>query len=85
MGMVAGTDCCGCRNIFASLGVIASMEPPHAVEDKAWAEDRLGAERIRGAYAWRTLREAGVVESGRRSIVIHDPAELARRAYAPQP
>ena len=40
------------------LGVIASMEPPHAMEDKDWAEDRLGAERIRGAYAWRSLREA---------------------------
>ena len=35
------------------------MEPPHAMEDKAWAEQRLGAERIRGAYAWRSLREAG--------------------------
>lgn len=44
---------------FAELGVIASMEPPHAVEDKTWAEDRLGPERIRGAYAWRSLREAG--------------------------
>jgi predicted amidohydrolase YtcJ len=44
---------------FAALGVIASMEPPHAVEDKAWAEERLGPERIRGAYAWRSLREAG--------------------------
>jgi predicted amidohydrolase YtcJ len=41
------------------LGIIASMEPPHAMEDKAWAEQRLGAERIRGAYAWRSLREAG--------------------------
>jgi len=45
---------------FAELELIASMEPPHAVEDKAWAEDRLGPERIRWAYAWRTLREAGV-------------------------
>ena len=45
---------------FATLGIIASMEPPHAVEDMAWAEDRLGPERIAGAYAWRTLRRAGV-------------------------
>ncbi|MFQ5528249.1 MAG: amidohydrolase [Thermoanaerobaculia bacterium] len=44
---------------LAPLGVIASMEPPHCVEDKAWAEDRLGPERVKGAYAWRTLREAG--------------------------
>ncbi len=44
---------------FAALDVIASMEPPHAMEDKTWAEDRLGATRIRGAYAWRTLRRSG--------------------------
>jgi predicted amidohydrolase YtcJ len=41
------------------LGLIASMEPPHAVEDKTWAEERLGPERILGAYAWRTLRQDG--------------------------
>ena len=31
----------------------------HAVEDMVWAEDRLGAERVKLAYAWRTLRRAG--------------------------
>ncbi|MCG8607173.1 amidohydrolase [bacterium] len=45
---------------FKELEITASMQPPHAVEDKAWAEDRLGPERIRGAYAWRTLRKTGV-------------------------
>ncbi|NIX25103.1 MAG: amidohydrolase family protein, partial [Actinobacteria bacterium] len=44
---------------FGELALIASMEPPHAVEDMAWAEDRLGPERVRGAYAWRTLRLHG--------------------------
>ncbi len=44
---------------LAKLGFIASMEPPHAMEDKSWAEDRVGPERILGAYAWRSLREAG--------------------------
>jgi predicted amidohydrolase YtcJ len=44
---------------FARLGVIASMEPPHCVEDKAWADARLGPVRVKGAYAWRTLRRAG--------------------------
>ena len=44
---------------FASLGVIASMEPPHAVEDMGWAEARLGPDRVRGAYAWRSLRLNG--------------------------
>ena len=45
---------------FKQLSLIASMEPPHAVEDKGWAEDRLGPDRVKGAYAWRTLRKAGV-------------------------
>jgi predicted amidohydrolase YtcJ len=45
---------------FADLDLIASMEPPHAVEDKTWAEDRLGPERVKGAYAWRTMRRQGV-------------------------
>jgi len=42
---------------LGQLGMIASMTPPHAMEDKTWAEERLGPERILGAYAWRTLRE----------------------------
>ncbi len=41
---------------IAGLGLIVSMEPPHAVEDKTWAEARLGPERTKGAYAWRTMR-----------------------------
>ena len=44
---------------FAALGVVASVQPPHAVEDKGWAETRVGPTRIQGAYAWRTLRQAG--------------------------
>lgn len=44
---------------LAKLGVIASMEPPHAVEDMPWAETRLGPQRIKGAYAWRSLRQQG--------------------------
>lgn len=44
---------------FGALDVIASMEPPHCAEDKAWAEDRLGSERCAYAYAWRSLRRAG--------------------------
>jgi predicted amidohydrolase YtcJ len=45
---------------FEPSGIIAAMQPPHCVEDMSWAEDRLGPERVRGAYAWRTLRRAGV-------------------------
>ncbi len=47
--------------LLSQLHVIASMQPPHAVEDKAWAEQRLGSERIHSAYAWRSLREEGAV------------------------
>ncbi len=44
---------------FAEMGVIASMQPPHAVEDMPWAEARVGPARVQGAYAWRTLRRGG--------------------------
>jgi predicted amidohydrolase YtcJ len=45
---------------FSELGVIASMQPPHATSDMPWAEDRVGPERIKGAYAWRSFLDAGV-------------------------
>ncbi len=44
---------------FASLGIIASVQPTHATSDMPWAETRLGADRVRGAYAWRRLVDAG--------------------------
>ncbi len=36
-------------------GAIASMQPTHATSDMAWAEHRIGKQRILGAYAWRTM------------------------------
>jgi len=44
---------------FADYDLIASVQPPHAMEDKTWALQRLGPERVLGAYAWRTFRETG--------------------------
>ena len=44
---------------FARLGVIASMEPYHAVDDGRWAEKRIGAVRCRTTYAFRSLLDAG--------------------------
>jgi len=44
---------------FKQLGVIASMQPTHATSDMRWAEQRIGGERARTAYAWRTLLNAG--------------------------
>jgi hypothetical protein len=40
---------------FAELGVIASMQPYHAVDDGRWAMNRLGQTRAQGTYAFRTL------------------------------
>src|SRR5690242_1850151 len=45
---------------FAQLKVIASMQPSHQTTDMRWAEDRIGAERIKGAYAWNTMLKNGV-------------------------
>ncbi|HOQ61030.1 MAG TPA: amidohydrolase family protein, partial [Vicinamibacterales bacterium] len=45
---------------FASLGVIAAVQPYHAIDDGRWAERRIGPRRIRSAYPFRTLLEKGV-------------------------
>jgi len=45
---------------FASLKVIASMQPSHQTTDMRWAEKRLGPERIKGAYTWKTMLDHGV-------------------------
>jgi predicted amidohydrolase YtcJ len=45
---------------FASLDVIASMQPSHLLDDERWAGARLGPERVNGAYAWHTMQQAGV-------------------------
>jgi len=44
---------------FAKLNVIASMQPSHQTTDMRWAEQRVGPERIKGAYAWATLQKSG--------------------------
>jgi predicted amidohydrolase YtcJ len=45
---------------FRELGVIASMQPSHAISDKRWAQDRLGEYRVLGAYSWHTMMAHGV-------------------------
>ena len=44
---------------FAELGVIPSMQPTHCISDKKFCEKRIGFERSKGAYAWRSLTDAG--------------------------
>jgi predicted amidohydrolase YtcJ len=46
---------------FASLGVIPSMQASHQTSDMYWAGNRLGATRLLGAYAWRSLLDQGSV------------------------
>ena len=46
---------------FKGQGVIASMQPYHAIDDGRWAEKRIGAERAKGTYAFRSLLDAGAV------------------------
>jgi predicted amidohydrolase YtcJ len=43
---------------FAKLGVIASMQPYHAIDDGRWAEKVIGPERIHSSYAWKSLLDA---------------------------
>jgi predicted amidohydrolase YtcJ len=44
---------------FKTLGIIPSMQPTHATSDKNMAETRVGHERIKGAYAWRSFLHQG--------------------------
>lgn len=45
---------------FKDLELIASVQPTHATSDMYWAEQRVGAERIKGAYAWQKFNELGI-------------------------
>ncbi|MGF1461846.1 MAG: amidohydrolase [Maricaulaceae bacterium] len=49
---------------FKALGVIASMQPSHAIGDLYFAPDRLGPDRLDGAYAWARLVASGAVIAG---------------------
>ncbi len=49
---------------FAKLDVIPSMQPSHAIGDLFFAPARLGPDRLAGAYAWRSLIDAGSIIAG---------------------
>ena len=44
---------------FAELGIIPAMQPYHAIDDGRWAERKIGPERARSTYAFRSLEDAG--------------------------
>ena len=45
---------------FKDLQLIASVQPTHATSDMYWAEERVGSERIKGAYAWQKFNDLGI-------------------------
>jgi hypothetical protein len=72
---------------FHQLGVIPSMQPSHAIGDLYFAPKRLGEERLKGAYAWKSLIEAGSIVPGgsdapveRGSPLIEFYAAVSRRS-----
>ena len=58
---------------FRQLGVLPSMQATHCTSDMPWAEERLGSERLKGAYAWRSLLDTGVVVIGGSDFPVEDP------------
>lgn len=77
---------------FKRIGIIPSMQPTHATSDMNMAEQRVGPERIKGAYAWRTFLKQGSrvacgsdfpVESSNPFFGIH--AAVTRQDAAGQP
>jgi len=56
---------------FKNENIIPSIQPTHATSDMYWAEDRLGKDRIKGAYAYKTLLE----KSGRLALGTDFPVE----------
>jgi len=46
---------------FGKLGVIASMQPYHAIDDGRWAEKKIGKERCRTTYAFKSLLDKGAI------------------------
>ena len=51
-------------NRFSKLGVIASMQPSHAIGDLHFAPSRVGIKRLEGAYAWQSLLKSGAIIAG---------------------
>lgn len=49
---------------YKELNVIPSMQPSHAIGDLYFAPDRLGKDRLKGAYAWQSLIKSGVIVAG---------------------
>jgi predicted amidohydrolase YtcJ len=58
---------------FKELDLIASMQPTHATSDMNMAEDRIGKERLKGAYVWRTFLDQGTRIAGGSDFPVESP------------
>jgi hypothetical protein len=58
---------------FAKFGLIASFQPTHATSDMPWATARLGPERIRFAYAWKSVLDTGAHVAFGSDFPVEDP------------
>ena len=58
-------------SLFAQAGAFASVQPTHATSDQRWAEDRIGSERMEGAYAFKSI----LANTGRLAIGTDFPVE----------
>jgi predicted amidohydrolase YtcJ len=72
---------------FTRLGVIPSMQATHCTSDMRWAAERLGPDRLAGAYAWRSLLATGTIIAGGSDFPVEDAnpfhglyASVTRRA-----
>lgn len=66
---------------FRKYSLVAAMQSAHAASDMRWAEARLGPERVKGAYAWRRMIEAGVTVANGSDFPVEPPNPL-RGFYA---
>jgi predicted amidohydrolase YtcJ len=58
---------------FKQLDLIASMQPTHATSDMNMAEDRIGTQRLEGAYAWRRFLDQGTRIAGGSDFPVESP------------
>ncbi|MEY2114895.1 MULTISPECIES: amidohydrolase [Rhodanobacter] len=58
---------------FVPLKLIASMQPTHATSDMNMAEDRIGHQRIKGAYAWQRFLQQGTIVAGGSDFPVESP------------
>ncbi|MEE9187464.1 MAG: amidohydrolase, partial [Bacteroidota bacterium] len=61
---------------FRELNVLPSMQPTHCTSDMYWAVDRVGPDRIEGAYVWRSLLDSGVIIPGGSDFPVENPNPL---------